>query len=118
MSGMPLAEALLLLVCLIALIALVQTRLLQAFLAIVVIAAVFGLAAGFSTAFVGKAFGAGFAQAIALPGLVIVAAGFIAAIADATGATGWFAAKLRSGRHAGTTRLPALCGLVAGLAAS
>jgi gluconate:H+ symporter, GntP family len=118
MSGMPLAEALLLLVCLIALIALVQARLLQTFLAIVVIASVFGLAAGFSTAFVGKAFGAGFAQAIASPGLVIVAAGFITAIAGATGAAGWFAAKLRSGRHAGATRLPALCGLVAGLAAS
>jgi GntP family gluconate:H+ symporter len=83
----------------------------------VVIASVFGLAAGFSTAFVGKAFGAGFVQAIASPGLVIVAAGFITAIAGATGAAGWFAAKLRSWR-AGTTRLPALCGLVAGLAAS
>jgi gluconate:H+ symporter, GntP family len=118
MSGMPLAEALLLLVCLIALIALVQARLLQPFLAIVAIASVFGIAAGFSTAFVGKAFGAGFAQAIASPGLVIVAAGFMTAIAGATGAAGWFGAKLLSWRYAGTTRLPALCGLVAGLAAS
>jgi gluconate:H+ symporter, GntP family len=118
MSGMPLAQALLLLVCLIALIALIQARLLQAFLAIVLVATVFGLVSGFSTAFVGKAFGAGFAQAIASPGLVIVAAGFVIALADATGAAGWFAAKLNSWRYAGATRLPALCGLVAGLAAS
>src|SRR5271168_4263842 len=122
MSGMPLVQALLLLASLIALIALTQARLLHAFLAIVVVAAAFGLAAGFSTAFVGKAFGAGFAQAIASPGLVIVAAGFVAALADATGAAGWFAAKAASStsswRRAGVTRLPALCGLLAGLAAS
>jgi GntP family gluconate:H+ symporter len=118
MSGMPLAEALLLLVCLVALIALIQARRLQAFLAIVAVAAIFGLAAGFSTALVGKAFGAGFAQAIASPGLVIVGAGFVAALADAAGAAAWFAEKFRSGRFTGTSRLPALCGLVAGLATS
>ena len=118
MSGMPLVQALLLLASLIALIALTQARLLHAFLAIVVVAAAFGLAAGFSTAFVGKAFGAGFAQAITSPGLVIVAAGFVAGLAEATGAAGWLAAKIASWRFAGTTRLPALCGLVAGLAAS
>lgn len=122
MSGMPLAQALLLLAALIALIALTQARLLHAFLALVVVAAGFGLAAGFSTAFVGKAFGAGFAQAIVSPGLVVVAAGFVGALAEATGAAGWLAAKIdssaRSWRFAGATRLPALCGLVAGLAAS
>lgn len=118
MSGMPLAQALLLLVCFIALVALTQARLVQAFLAIILVATVFGLASGFSTAFVGKAFGAGFAQTIASPGLVIVAAGFVAALADATGAAGWSAAKLNSWRYAGATRWPALCGLVAGLAAS
>jgi GntP family gluconate:H+ symporter len=118
MSGMPLVQALLLLASLIALIALTQARLLHAFLAIVVVAAAFGLAAGFSTAFVGKAFGAGFAQAITSPGLVIVAAGFVAGLAEATGAAGWLAAKIGSWRWAGATRLPALCGLVAGLAAS
>ena len=122
MSGMPLVQALLLLASLIALIALTQARLLHAFLAIIVVAAAFGLAAGFSTAFVGKAFGAGFAQAITLPGLVIVAAGLVAGLAEATGAAGWLAAKIGSSigswRFAGATRLPALCGLVAGLAAS
>ena len=118
MSGMPIAQALLLLACLIALIALIQARLLQTFLAIIVVAAAFGLAAGFSTAFVGKAFGAGFAEAIASPGLVIVAAGFVAGLADATGATGWFATKFQSWGYAGASRLPALCGFVAGLAAS
>ena len=118
MSGMPLVQALLLLASLIALIALTQARLLHAFLAIVMVATAFGLAAGFSTAFVGKAFGAGFAQAITSPGLVIVAAGFVAGLAETTGAAGWLAAKIGSWRWAGATRLPALCGLVAGLAAS
>ena len=122
MSGMPLAQALLLLTSLLAVIALTQARLLHAFLAIVVVSTAFGLAAGFSTAFVGKAFGAGFVQAIASPGLVIVAAGFIAALAEATGAGDWFAAKAASStgswRRAGATRLPALCGFFAGLAAS
>ena len=122
MSGMPLAEALLLLLVFVALIALTQARLVHAFLAIVAIATIFGLAAGFSTAFVGKAFGAGFAQAIATPGLVIVAAGFVAAIAEATGGIPWLAAKIgssaRSQRLGGPTALSTLCGLVAGLAAS
>ena len=99
MSGMPLVQALLLLASLIALIALTQARLLHAFLAIVVVAAAFGLAAGFSTAFVGKAFGAGFAQAITSPGLVIVAAGFVAGLAEATGAAGWLAATDRIQRR-------------------
>jgi gluconate:H+ symporter, GntP family len=122
MSGMPLAQALLLFAILVALVALIQARLVHAFLAIVAIATIFGLAAGFSTAFVGKAFGAGFAQAIATPGLVIVAASFVAAIAEATGGIPWLAAKIgssaRSRRLDGPTALSTLCGLVAGLAAS
>jgi gluconate:H+ symporter, GntP family len=118
MSGVPLAQALLLLACLIVLIALTRGRRVPTFLAIVVVASVFGLVADFSTAFVGKAFGAGFAQAIASPGLVVVAAGFVAALADATGASARLAAKLASRRDAGATRLPALCGLIAGLAAA
>jgi gluconate:H+ symporter, GntP family len=122
MSGMPLAQSLLLFAAFLALIALVQARWLHAFLAIVAVATVYGLVAGFSTAFVGKAFGAGFAQAIASPGLAIVAAGFVAAIAEATGASNWFAARIGAAadasRRAGPTSLPALCGLVAGLAAS
>jgi gluconate:H+ symporter, GntP family len=122
MSGMPLVQALWLLAALAALIVLIQARLLHAFLAIVAVATVFGLGVGFSTAFVGKAFGAGFAEAMAAPGLVIVAAGFMAAIADATGAAGWLAAKIGAAagpRRPGTsTVLPTLGGLVAGLAAS
>ena len=121
MSGMPLFQALLLLASLVAVIALTRARLLHASLAIVVVATAFGLASGFSTAFVGKAFGAGFAQAVYSPGLVIVAAGFVAGLAEATGAAGWLAAKIAasgSWRFPGVTRLPALCGLVAGLSAS
>ena len=121
MSGMPLFQALLLLASLVAVIALTQPRLLHAFLAIVVVATAFGLASGFSTAFVGKAFGAGFAQAVYSPGLVIVAAGFVTGLAEATGAASWLAAKIAasgSWRCPGVTRLPALYGLVAGLSAS
>jgi len=118
MSGMPHLQALLLLASLIALIALTQARLLHAFLAIVVVASAFGLAAGFSTAFVGKAFGSGFAQAVYSPGLVIVAAGFVAGLAEATGASGWLAARIASWRWIGATQLSALCGLIAGLASS
>jgi gluconate:H+ symporter, GntP family len=122
MSGMPLAQALLLLAALAALVVLIQARLVHAFLAIVTVAAAFGLAAGFSTAFVGKAFGAGFAQALTSPGLVIVAAGFVAAIAEATGGTNWLAenigAAAKSRRLGAPTALSTLCGLVAGLAAS
>jgi gluconate:H+ symporter, GntP family len=122
MSGMPLAQVPLLLAAVAALVVLIQARLVHAFLAIVAVATVFGLAAGFSTAFVGKAFGAGFAQALTSPGLVIVAAGFVAAIAEASGGTGWLAAKIgfsaRSRHLGGPTALSTLCGLVAGLAAS
>ncbi len=119
MSGMPLAQTLVLFAAFLALITLVQARWLHAFLAIVAVATVFGLVVGFSTAFVGKAFGAGFAQAIASPGLAIVAAGFVAAIAEATGASVWLAAKFgATAESRPRSVLPTLCGLVAGLAAS
>jgi gluconate:H+ symporter, GntP family len=118
MSGMPLFQALLLLVSVVALIAATQARLLHPFLAIVVVAAAFGLAAGFSTAFVGKAFGAGFSQSIYSPGLVIVAAGFVAGLAESTGACGWLMAQAERWRWLGSTWLAALSGLIAGIGAT
>jgi GntP family gluconate:H+ symporter len=118
MSGMPLFQALLLLASVVALIAATQARLVHPFLANVVVAAAFGLAAGFSTAFVGKAFGAGFSQAVYSPGLVIVAAGFIAGLAESTGASGWLVAQAARWRWIGSAWLAALWGLIAGIGAS
>jgi gluconate:H+ symporter, GntP family len=118
MSGMPLFQALLLLASVVALIAATQARLVHPFLAIVVVAAAFGLAAGFSTAFVGKAFGAGFSQAVYSPGLVIVAAGFVGGLAESTGASVWLVAKAARWRWIGSSWLAALWGLIAGIGAS
>ena len=98
MFGMPLFDAFLLLASFVALIAVTQGRLLHPFLAIAVVATAFGLAAGFSTAIVGKTFGSGFAQAIHSPGLVIVAAGLVAALAESMGAAAWLATQAARGR--------------------
>jgi GntP family gluconate:H+ symporter len=118
MSGMPLFQALLLLASVAALMAATQTRLVHPFLAIVVVATAFGLAAGFSTAFVGKAFGAGFSQSLYAPGLVIVASGFVGGLAESTGASGWLRAQAQRWRWIGATWTAALGGLIAGIAAS
>jgi GntP family gluconate:H+ symporter len=117
MSGMPLFDALLLLISVVVLVA-TPWRRLHPFLAIVAVATGFGLTAGFTIAVVGKAFGSGFAQAITSPGLVIVAAGLVWGLAEATGAAGWFAALAARWRSLGSTWLAALAGLIAGLAAT
>jgi gluconate:H+ symporter, GntP family len=118
MFGMPLFDAFLLLASFVALIAVTQGRLLHPFLAIAVVATAFGLAAGFSTAIVGKTFGSGFAQAIHSPGLVIVAAGLVAALAESTGAAAWLATQTARGGIVPSTWLSAVAGLVAGVAAT
>jgi gluconate:H+ symporter, GntP family len=118
MSGMPLFQALLLLASVIVLVVATQSRHFHPFLAITVIASAFGLAVGFSTAFVGKAFGAGFSQAIYSPGLVIIAAGLVAGLAESTTASEWLRAKIDDWRWLGSTRLAALLGLIAGIGAS
>jgi gluconate:H+ symporter, GntP family len=118
MSHMPLLQALLFLASVVVLIALAQWRRFHPFLAIVIGASAFGLAAGFSVGFLGKAFGSGFSQAIYSPGLVIVAAGFVAAIADTTAASDWLMAKVDHWRWQGSTRIAALLGLIAGTGAS
>jgi GntP family gluconate:H+ symporter len=114
---MPLFDALLLLISVVVLVA-TPWRRLHPFLGIVAISTAFGLIAGFTVAFVGKAFGLGFAQAITSPGLVIVAAGFVSGLAEATGAAGWLAAQAARRRALGATWLAALVGLIAGLAAT
>jgi gluconate:H+ symporter, GntP family len=117
MSGMPLFDALLLLISVVVLVA-TPWRRLHPFLAIVAVATGFGLTAGFTIAVVGKAFGSGFAQAITSPGLVIVAAGLVWGLAEATGAAGWFAALAARWRSLRSTWFAAPAGLIAGLAAT
>lgn len=114
---MPLFQAFLLLLSVIILVA-TPWRRLHPFLAIVAVAAAFGLAAGFSVAFVGKTFGSGFAQAVTSPGLVIVAAGLVGGLADATGASAWLMAQAQRRRALGSPWLAALVGLIAGIGAT
>jgi gluconate:H+ symporter, GntP family len=116
MSGMPLVEALVFLAFVVIL--LVATRLFHPFLAIVVAATAFGAAFGFSISFLGKAFGTGFAEMIYSPGLVIVAAGFIAALADSSAASTRLAALIEHRPWLVGSKIAAPLGLIAGIGAS
>ncbi len=117
MSGMPFLEALLLFVA-VAVLVIAARRRLHPFLAIVGTGAAFGWAVGFSTGFLGKALGAGFSQAMYSPGLVVVAAGLVAALAEATGATERLAGLIKDRHGLGGTPLAAALGLIAGLGAA
>ena len=118
MSGMPFFQAFILLASVVVLIVATRSWRLHPFLAIAAVASAFGLAVGFTTGFVGKAFGAGFSQAIYSPGLVIVAAGFVAGLAESTAGSVWLTAIIDRWRWLGPTRLAAFLGLIAGIAAS
>jgi GntP family gluconate:H+ symporter len=118
MSSMPLAQALLFAASAFAIVVAAQSRRLHPFIAIVFVASAFGLATGFSVGFLGKAFGVGFSRTVYSPGLVIVAAGFVAALAEGTGASERLVAKISGWRRLGPERLAAFLGLIAGCAAS
>jgi gluconate:H+ symporter, GntP family len=118
MSSMPLAQALFFVAAAFVLIIATQSRRLHPFIAIVLVASVFGLAAGFSVGFLGKAFGVGFSRAMYSPGLVIVAAAFVAALAEGAGASDRLMAKINGWQRLGAARIAALLGLVVGSAAS
>ncbi len=87
MYGMPIAQALVFLAAVIVVIAAIQWRHFHPFLAIVVVAAIFGFIAGFPTSILGRVFGTGFSDMIYSPGLVVVAAALIAGIAETTTAS-------------------------------
>ena len=87
MYGMPLAQALLFLTCVIAFILATQWRPFHPFLVLVVLAPIFGYIAGYPTSQLGSAFGSGFAEKFYSPGLVIVAAALIAGLAESTTAS-------------------------------
>lgn len=114
---MPFFHALLLLAAVVVLIAGAQWRRLPPFLVMVFVASAFGLSAGLSISLVGRAFGTGFSQALYSPGLVIVAAGLIAALAESTGAAARVAVAINQWRWFGRSRIPALVGLIAGIGA-
>lgn len=118
MAGMPLLQAPLFLASAVVLVAVAGSRRLHPFAAIVAVASVFGLCAGLSVAFVGKTFAGGFSQALYSPGLLMVAAAFIAAVAEHSAASNWLPTKLGQKRGLRGTRLAALAGLVAGIGAS
>src|SRR5271170_2271123 len=117
MSGMPFFHAPLLLASVVLLVVTTQLRRLHPFLVMVFVASAFGLAAGLSISLVGRAFGTGFSQALYSPGLVIIAAGLISALAESTGAAGRIATAISHWRWFGRTRIPALLGLIAGIGA-
>lgn len=120
MYGMPIAQALVFLAAAVVLVTAVQWRRFPPFLAITVIAAVFGYVAGFPTSIVARVFGAGFSDAIYSPGLVIVAAALIAGIAETTTASDRLLAYLQQ-REAGgysSNWLAAILGLIAGAGAT
>jgi gluconate:H+ symporter, GntP family len=118
MLGVPFFQAIVLLATTIVLIAATHWPKLHPFLAITFIASAFGLAAGFPIGALGKAFGAGFSQMAYSPGLTIVAAGFVAGIAESTAASDWLRYRIDHYRWVGPTRLAALWGLIAGIGAS
>ncbi len=118
MSAVPLFQAAALFAAVIVIALATQSGRLHSFLALLVVAAAFGAAAGLSIGFTGKAFGAGFSQAIYSPGLAVVAAGFVGAIAEATAASDWLAGTLVRWGGLGATGLATLVGLVAGIGTS
>jgi gluconate:H+ symporter, GntP family len=117
-SAMLIVQVLIFIAAAIILVFATQPRRVHPFLALLVVAAGFGLASGLSVSLLGKRFGTGFAQTLYSPGLVIIGAAIIAAIADSTNARDLVArsiARARWFRHgaAGT-----LVGFFAGVGAS
>lgn len=120
MYGMPIAQAVAFLISAAAVVIAIQWRRFPPFLAIIVIAAVFGYVAGFPTSIVARVFGAGFSDAIYSPGLAIVAAAVITGIAEATNASDRLLAYLQQREACGHSSnwLAAILGLVAGAGAT
>jgi gluconate:H+ symporter, GntP family len=118
MYGMPLAQALLFLTCVIAFILATQWRPFHPFLVLVVLAPIFGYIAGYPTSQLGSAFGSGFAEKFYSPGLVIVATALIAGLAEGSTASDRLMAAIHRTRSVGSEVIAACLGLIAGLAAS
>ena len=110
MYGMPLAQALVFLTCVIAFILATQWRPFHPFLVLVVLAPIFGYIAGYPTSQLGSAFGSGFAEKFYSPGLVIVAAALIAGLAESTTASDRLMAAIHRARSLGSGVIAAVLG--------
>lgn len=110
---MPLTDALLLLVAVVALAVLCERRSLHPFGVGVVVTVGFGFAAGMSMSLLGKAFGVGFSGSVANSGLVIVAAAAMSEILNAVGLPAWLAGSRFSGWLG--SKLSTVIGVVVGL---
>jgi gluconate:H+ symporter, GntP family len=117
-SVMPLVQALIFIAAAVILVVATQPRRLHPFFAILVVAAVFGLASGLSVGLLGKRFGAGFSQTLYSPGLVIVGAAIIAGIADSSAAIDRISGSLARMRWLARGAISAFVGIVAGVGAS
>jgi len=118
MYGMPLAQALVFLTCVIAFVLATQWRPFHPFLVLVVTGTVFGYIVGYPTSQLGSAFGSGFAEKFYSPGLVIVAAALVAGLAESTTAADRLMAAFERARSLGSRLIAASLGMIAGLAAS
>jgi GntP family gluconate:H+ symporter len=118
MYGMPLAQALVFVALVAVLVAATQRDRVHPFLALILLAFVFGETAGLSTSLVGKSFGNGFAQAIHSPGLTIVAAAFVAGLAEAAGGLSSLRAAAARWRWLRSSGLWGVVGFIGGIASS
>lgn len=118
MSVMPVVQALLFIAAAVIIVVATQRQRLHPFLAILVVASGFGLASGLSLGLLGKRFGAGLSQTLYSPGLVIVGAAFIAAIADNAGAIDRISRSIARASGLGRATISAIAGIVAGVGAS
>lgn len=118
MSVMPLVQALIFIAATVVIVVATQPRRVHPFLAILVVAAAFGLASGLSVGLLGKRFGTGFAQTLYSPGLVIVGAAIIAGVADSAGAIDRISRSIARARWSGHVAINTIIGIVAGAGAS
>jgi gluconate:H+ symporter, GntP family len=118
MYGMPLAQALVFVALVAAVVAATRRCRVHPFLALILVASVFGAAAGFSVSLIGKSFGNGFAQAIHSPGLTIVAAAFVAGLAESAGASSALRAAAARRRWLSSGGLWGVVGFIGGIASA
>jgi gluconate:H+ symporter, GntP family len=114
---MPLVQALVFIAAAAILVAATGSRRLHPCLAILVVATGFGLACGLSVSLLGKTFGAGFSQTLYSPGLVIVGAAVVGAIADVAKPIDPRATSIAGAPWWGQRRAATLVGLIAGIGA-
>jgi GntP family gluconate:H+ symporter len=115
---MPLAQSFVFLAAIVALVVATQWRQFHPFLAIAVVATLFGYIVGFPTGILGHRFGLGFSEMMYSPGLVIVGAALVAGLAESTTASDRLMTMLHRWPRLGANRIAALIGLVGGIGAS